>query len=149
MAECPNVDIPSIMSSATSPILVERCEEKGCMRCRCPFSYSIAFMCTIVWKAVNIGTTIGQEKHIMIRAICNPKAWVIISPRVSCVTVETNCDLNGAVRFKLSSRYEGYFEEDFTSPSRTEVNNSISDVNIVINVGGKIVDIVWSDEEAL
>ena len=73
----------------------------------------------------------------------------MISPHVSCVTVETNCDSDGTVRFKLSSRHEGYFEEDFIAASSTKVNNSISDVNTVINVGGKIVDIVWSDEEAL
>ena len=98
---------------------------------------------------MKIGTTIGQVKQIIIRAICNPKAWVMISPRVSCVTVETNCDSNGAVRFKLSSRHEGYFEEDFTAASSTKVNNSISDVNTVINVGGKVVDIVRSDKETL
>ena len=79
------------------------------MRWSCPFSYSIAFMYTIVWIAVNIGTTTLQVEQIIIRAICNPKTWLMITPRVSSGTVETNCDSNGAVRFKLSSRHEGYF----------------------------------------
>ena len=62
------------------------------------------------------------------------------------MSVETNSDSNGAVWLKLFSRHEGYLEEDLTSASST---NSLSDVNTVINVGGKIVDIVWSDEQAL